>query len=86
MESESSTDACSLGGNGEPPEDSSPFRKTYIALDGVKPEEIPDADMESLEQKVLQVALQELEIPVEDVRVVSSENTVIEMNTNVNPN
>lgn len=66
----------------DPPEENGdvhPFNKTYIALEGLTEDEIDDEDIESIERKLRHFTVMKLNLPVENVRVVSSDKNVVEI-------
>lgn len=70
-----------LDDNDDPPfpEDESPFEKTYVAIDGVKPEDFTEAEKERLTVSLIQMMLTDFGKPITDVRVIDEGTNVIEV-------
>lgn len=65
------------GDGPEPPKDDEwPYTKSYIAIDGLSPDEISDEQAEDIRYHLLELLIHEMGLPVGNVRVVRDKQVV----------
>lgn len=64
---------------GEEPPDESIEEVTYVAIEGVKPEDFDETEAERLEVSIINTLLTQLGKPITDVRVIGEDVAVAEM-------
>jgi hypothetical protein len=68
------------GDPGVPP-DESPYKKVYLAIDGIEANDLSESEKDSLERHVIEFLLTDLGKPITGVRVVEDGEGVIEFDT-----
>jgi hypothetical protein len=81
MEQDDETEVQSSGGE-QFPEDEDPYEKTYIAIDGLDPEDLTDEQIDAIEKSIADTFLLEFQFPITGVRVVAGDSYVIEYDSN----
>lgn len=71
-------DAASTGGNGSGEFPGVDTRSTYIAIDGIPPGDMDQADKEKLLIELQNMLLADFGYPIEDVRIIESPRYVVE--------
>lgn len=67
-------------GDGEDQQTYTP-KKTFVAIDGIHPSDLDNGDRESLEKEIITHLLTN-GYPIEDVRVASADNAIVEVQIN----
>lgn len=60
------------------PEDESPYKKLYVAIDGVEYDDFTQEEREQLQQRLIEYLLMDAGKPITDVRVVADGKGVVE--------